>query len=317
VSSISKVRLTVAVITYNRARFLRETLAALARQDVPAADWELLVIDNNSADDTAQVVASFGTARPSPRHIVELKQGLDHGRNRAVAEAQGEIVVLVDDDILMESDWLARLTEPFSSRDGIRIGVIGGEVVPIFPDGLPAWLDRAHRPLGFRADAGPLPPGQSPMGANFAFPKAVLDRLGGFDTVLDRQGSALFGGGDTEMIRRVRKAGFEVWFAPAAAVRHQMPAARLTMAYALRHAFDSARSRIVDGVQERRAAGHSAVPFLLSRAAGAALKLLGYGLAMVLAAAAFQGAAAKRARVRAWRSCGYLYQIARSAAGKI
>jgi len=314
---MSKLRITVAVITYNRARFLRETLAALARQDIPASEWELLVIDNNSTDDTAQVVTSGGTSQPPPRHIVETKQGLDHGRNRAVAEAQGEVVVLVDDDILMEPDWLARLTEPFTSPAGDRIGVVGGEVIPVFPDGLPRWLERAHRPLGFRPDAGPLPPGQSPMGANFAFPKAVLDRLGGFDTVLDRQGSALFGGGDTEMIRRVRTAGLEVWFAPAAAVRHQMPASRLTMAYALRHAFDSARSRIVDGVRTRRAAGQSAFPFLLSRAAGAALKLLGYLLVTFLAAVAFQGAAARRARVRAWRSCGYLYQIARSAAGKI
>jgi glycosyltransferase involved in cell wall biosynthesis len=311
------VRITVAVITFNRSRFLRETLAGLARQDMPAGEWELLVIDNNSTDDTVQVVAAFAASRPAPRHILETRQGLDHGRNRAVAEARGEIVVLVDDDILVGGDWLARLAEPFFSPAGGRIGVVGGEVVPVFPDGLPRWLERAHRPLGFRPDAGPLPPGQSPMGDNFAFPKAVLDRLGGFDTTLDRRGPALFGGGDTEMIRRVRKAGLEVWFAPAAAVRHQMPAERLTMAYALRHAFDSARSRIVDGVRERRMAGRAALPFLLSRAAGAALKLLGYLLAMVLAAAAFQGAAAKRARVRAWRSCGYLYQIARSAAGKL
>ncbi len=313
----SQARITVAVITYNRARLLRETLAGLARQDLPAGEWELLVIDNNSTDDTAAVVAEFAGAAPAPRRVLETRQGLDHGRNRAIAEARGDLLVLADDDILMEPSWLRELVAPLRSAGAARIGVVGGEVIPVFPDGLPAWQSRAHRPLAFRPDAGPLPPTQSPMGANFAFPRAVLQRLGGFDTVLDRQGSSLFGGGDTDMIRRVRAAGLEVWFAPAAAVRHQMPAGRLTLAYALRHAFDSARSRVVDEARVRRAAGRAVLPFLLSRALGAVAKLAGYGALMILAAATGQAGAARRARVRAWRACGYLYQIARTAAGKI
>jgi glucosyl-dolichyl phosphate glucuronosyltransferase len=119
------------------------------------------------------------------------------------------------------------------------------------------------------------------------------------------------------MIRRVRAAGLEVWFVPDARVQHQMPAARLTMAYALRHAFDSARSRVVDGVQVRRAGGRNPFFFLGSRAVGAFVKLPGYLLLAALAAVSGQWGAARRARVRAWRSCGYLYQIARSARGKL
>jgi glucosyl-dolichyl phosphate glucuronosyltransferase len=314
---MTNIRATVAVITYNRSRFLKETLVDLVRQDYPAGHWEILVIDNNSTDDTAAVVAAFASQNPAPRHVIETEQGLDHGRNRAIEEARGELLVLIDDDVLMGPDWLNQLTAPFSPQDSGRIGVVGGEVIPIFPDGLPDWLRGAHRPLAFRADAGPLPPGQSPMGANFAFPRSVFARLGKFNTALDRQGSALFGGGDTEMIRRIRAAGLEVWFVPAARVQHQMPASRLTLRYALRHAFDSARSRVVDGVQALRAAGHDAFFFLLSRAVGATLKLIGYSLLLAVATLTFQRGAARRARVRAWRSCGYLYQIARSARGKI
>ena len=73
------------------------------------------------------------------------------------------------------------------------------------------------------------------------FPAWVFKKLGSFHTALDRSGKNLFGGGDTDMIRRVRSAGFEVWFAPAAVVRHQLPASRTTFRYATRHAFDSAR----------------------------------------------------------------------------
>jgi GT2 family glycosyltransferase len=314
---MSNLRVTVAVITYNRSRFLRETLAAIIRQNYPLDRWELLVIDNNSTDDTAAVVASFRSSTPSPRHVLELKQGLDHGRNRAVAEARGELLVLADDDILVGPDWLAQLVAPFASESAPRIGVVGGEVVPVFPDGLPAWLEGTHRALGFRSDVGPLPPGQAPMGANFAFPTRVFGRLGLFDTQLDRRGRSLFGGGDTEMIRRIRAVGLEAWYAPEARALHQIPASRLTLGYALRHAFDSARSRVVDQVRLHREGGRSPAGYLASRAGGAVLKLLGFAALALGCALVLRTGSAQRALVRAWRSCGYLYQIARSALGKI
>src|SRR5476651_822256 len=110
-----KLRITVAVITYNRSKYLRETLAGLVKQDYPPDRWELLVIDNNSKDDTADAVAAFMASTPPPRRIVETRQGLDHGRNRAVAEARGEVIALLDDDVVMEPDWLTRMSEPFAS----------------------------------------------------------------------------------------------------------------------------------------------------------------------------------------------------------
>ncbi len=308
---------TVALITYNRARFLRETLAGVVRQNYPTDRWELLVIDNASTDDTRQVVASFAGSRPSPRWILETRQGLDHGRNRAVQEARGDILVLADDDILVESDWLAQLVAPFSRDDGHKIGVVGGEVMPVFPDGIPRWLEGSHRPLAFRRDDGPLPPTQTPMGANFAFPREVFQRFGVFNADLDRQGASLFGGGDSEMIRRLRHGGLEVWFAPGAKVLHQIPARRLTFRYAARHAFDSARSRVVDRVKSLRDQGRPAAGFLASRAAGSLLKLAGFVLLAAAQGICLRTGEAKRALVRAWRSCGYLYQIARSSAGKV
>jgi glycosyltransferase involved in cell wall biosynthesis len=310
-------RVTVAVITYNRFRYLRETLSGLVRQDYPADRWELLVIDNNSTDKTRDVVSLFMGSNPSPRWILETRQGLDHGRNRAVEEARGDVIALVDDDIIVEPDWLVQLVAPFTSEKSHSIGVVGGEVVPIFPDGIPPWLQGFHGPLALRPDAGPLLPSQTLMGANFAFPKWVFERFGAFDTRLDRRGAMLFGGGDTEMIRRIRSVGLEAWFVPGARVLHQISASRLTLDYARRHAFDAARSRVFDQVRVLRESGRSAAPYLASRAIGSLFKLAGFALAAGACFVAFQNGAARRAIVRAWRSCGYLYQIARSAVGKI
>ena len=105
-------KVTVAIPTYNRAAFLRQTLAGIAAQRFPREAFEVLVIDNNSTDETRAVVAEFAGERPAPRHLLETKQALDFARNRAVAEARGEIIVFGDDDILVETDWLAQMTAP-------------------------------------------------------------------------------------------------------------------------------------------------------------------------------------------------------------
>jgi len=306
-------KVTVAIPTYNRADFLRQTLAGLVNQQFPREHFEILVIDNNSTDHTASVVAEFASAHPAPRYLREEKQGLDYARNRALDEARGEIVVFGDDDILVKPDWLAQMAVPLiADLDTRKIGAVGGEVIPVFPDGLPDWVREWHAPLAFRPDLGPIPHRHSPMGANLAFPKWIFAQLGPFHTALDRAAGNYFSGGDSEMIRRVRAAGLEVWFAPAAAVQHQMPANRTTFRYASRHAFDSARSRVIDRAGQPGASGYFA-----SRLAGNFLKALGLAVLAILYAIVLQTGAAKKALVRAWRSCGYLYQIPRSIFGKV
>jgi glycosyltransferase involved in cell wall biosynthesis len=312
-----EIRITVAIPTYNRAELLRQALAGVTRQDYPADRFEVLVIDNNSRDHTREVIAAFAGATPAPRHVLETRQGLDHARNRAIAEARGEIIVFADDDILVESDWLRQLTAPLLTDWEQKIGAVGGEVVPVFPDGLPPWVAEWHAPLAFRRDAGPLSPHQSPMGANLAFPRRVFDRVSTFAIALDRSGRNYFSGGDAEMIRRVRAAGFEVWFAPAARVRHQMPGARTTFRYAARHAFDSARSRVVSRTAELRAGHRPVAGYLASRLATNLAKAAGLAVLALLNTLVFRSGAAKQALVRAWRSCGYLYQIPRSMMGRM
>jgi glycosyltransferase involved in cell wall biosynthesis len=304
------IKVTVAIPTYNRADFLRQTLAGIVAQHFPREHFEVLVIDNNSTDHTRAVVHEFAAQYPSPRFVQERKQGLDFARNRAITEARGDIIVCGDDDIRVKPDWLAQIAGPLLADPARRIGAVGGEVIPVFPDGLPDWVREWHAPLGFRADTGPLESRHSPMGANLAFPRWVFEQVGQFHTALDRAAGNYFSGGDAEMIRRIRAAGFEIWFSPAAAVEHQMPASRTTFRYASRHAFDSARSRVIDRAGQPGAAGYLAGRFLANIA-----KAVGFALLALLNGIVFRTGAAKQALVRAWRSCGYLYQIARSSFG--
>ena len=305
-------KVTVAVPTFNRADFLQQMLAGVVAQQFPRDHFEILVIDNNSRDHTAAVVAGFAQAHPAPRLVVEPHQGLNHARNRAIAEAAGEIIIFADDDILVQPDWIAQLTVPLLADSTRRIGAVGGEVIPVFPDGLPGWMTHSHARLGFRRDTGPLPPSDSPMGANLGIPKWVFAEIGGFRTALDRRADKFFSGGETEVLRRIRAAGWEVWFSAAAAVRHQMPASRTTFRYAARQAFDSARSRVID-----RAAQPGARRFLAGRFAACLVSAGAHAVLGVLNAMVFRGGEAKRALIRSWRSCGYLYQIPRSLRGRV
>jgi glycosyltransferase involved in cell wall biosynthesis len=309
---MNRVFATIAIPTFNRAAFLRQTLAGLVRQSYPREQFEILVVDNNSRDNTRAVVDAFAGEPVALRYVFESNQGLEHARNRAIAEARGEIIVFADDDILMEPDWLTQIAAPFTADGAGKIGAVGGEVIPVFPDGLPAWVAEWHSPLAFRAESGPLQPAQCPMGANLALRAEIFKKVGVFATGLGRRGKNLFGGDESELLRRVRAAGYDVWFAPAAVVRHQMPASRTTFRYASRHAFDSARSRVIERARAGGAAGYFASRFVANL-----LKALLFFWAALISAVFLRRDALKKALVRGWRSCGYLYQIPRTLFGKI
>jgi hypothetical protein len=127
----------------------------------------------------------------------------------------------------------------------------------------------------------------------------------------------IFGGDENLAIRRLLQAGYEVWFAPAARAQHQMPASRTTLRYVRKHAFDSARSRVVGRLREDRETGRSSAGYLVSRWIGNVLKAAGFAGLAALSFVVLRPDAGRQNLVRAWRSCGYLYQIARSATGRV
>ncbi|MFA5263233.1 MAG: glycosyltransferase [Opitutaceae bacterium] len=237
---------TVAIGTYNRARWLGEALKFLTRQDYPMDRHELIIVDNNSTDDTRSVVESFAGAPKAPKYFFEAKQGSSHARNRALAEAKGEIILFTDDDVLGRETWLSRMIEPFLLPGNESIGVVGGEVSPHFPDGLPKWLEGQFRPFGYRTDMGPLRKHQLPSTANVAIKRAVFDHVGHFRTDLGRLPNRLTAGEDHDLMRRIQAAGYVFWFNPAADLQHVVPGNRLTFKYAMKLSYDASCSRVVE-----------------------------------------------------------------------
>ncbi|HEY1251848.1 MAG TPA: glycosyltransferase [Thermoanaerobaculia bacterium] len=253
--------LSVVVATWNRARLLADTLEALGAQEVGGAfAWEIVLIDNNSSDATAQVVDSFAARSAVPvRRVFEPAQGLSHARNRGLREARGSILAFCDDDVLPQPDWVARVA---AAIDRWNADGVGGRILPRFEAPPPPWLTENRRLMrqlalmdweGSRLLALPFEPQPQVWGANMAFRRGLFERVGEFDARRGLSGRRLFRGEEVDLIERALRLGLRIVYDSALTVFHRIGPDRLRKAYFRRLAFD-------DGYGEARAASGAETP---------------------------------------------------------
>lgn len=228
-------KLTVAICTWNRAGLLDQTLTALAGLTIPAgASWELVVVDNNSTDRTAEILARHAARLPLAR-VFEPVPGHCQARNAALARATGDLVVWTDDDVLVDADWLVRYHA--AAERWPEAAFFGGTVDPLYAATPPRWVEAnldllagAYALARFGVEERPLAPGELPFGANMAMRPAALGGLK-FDTRLGLKQNDHVRGDETELFRRLVAAGHSGIWVGSARVRHHVPAARLTSRY--------------------------------------------------------------------------------------
>jgi glycosyltransferase involved in cell wall biosynthesis len=222
--------LSAAVCTRNGARRLVECLDALVALDYPAAQLDLLVVDNAPADDeTRRVVERY----PTIRYICEPRPGLDWARNRAIAEARGEILAFTDDDVSLDAGWAEAFGRLFAADDTIdaATGLVVADEMDVEPQRLfeqYGGFGRGFKREYFRVDSASgertaerhAGAGRFGTGANMAFRRRLFDRIGRFDPALD-VGTPTNGGGDLEMFFRVLKHGGILVYEPSAIARHR------------------------------------------------------------------------------------------------
>lgn len=243
---------SVLIATFNRARLLDETLTSLEQMKVAQGlRWEVLVIDNNSSDETRQVVERHAGSFPvALRYLFEAKQGRSSALNAGIAAARGRALAFTDDDVRVSDGWLDAATAPLLGEQGVAY--TGGPVRPIWEVPPPPWLDLTRSDLwGTIAiqDHGTASVGYEearkvPLGANMAVRRDVFDVAGMFRADLGRaSGRVLMGQEVPEWLIRVRRVGFRGRYVPAMEVHHHIPAARLTRGYFRRWWFGKGVSR--------------------------------------------------------------------------
>ncbi|MDQ3486737.1 MAG: glycosyltransferase family 2 protein [Acidobacteriota bacterium] len=244
---------TVLIATYNRARLLDETLTSLSRMPVsPTLSWEVIVIDNNSSDDTRGTVEKQQRGFPVPlRYLAEPQQGRSSALNAGIAQAHGKVLAFTDDDVRVQPGWLDAAAGPLLGK-APSADYTGGPVRPIWEVPPPKWLDLTRGDLW--GTIAIQDHGQQvrryedvrkvPLGANMAVRAAVFDVVGGFRADLGRTGGRLVLGQEVpEWLMRARRAGFGGLYVPAMEVHHHVPASRLTTRYFRRWWFGKGVSR--------------------------------------------------------------------------
>lgn len=210
-------------------------------------EWEVLVVDNNSTDQTQPVVEEFSRRHPGRfRYLYEPQPGKSFALNSGIREARGDVLAFMDDDVTVEPTWLQNVTAPLYS--GQWAGV-GGRILAQWPSPPPHWVPLEGRnPLALLAlfnlglQSGPL--SEPPFGTNMAFRRAIIEKYGGFRSDLGPRPGSEIRGEDTEFGRRLLQAGEQLWYEPSAVVYHPVPPHRLQQQYFLKWWLDKGRANI-------------------------------------------------------------------------
>ncbi len=244
---------SVIICTYNRSVLLKESLRSVQAQDFLAGQFEIIVVDNNSTDDTRQVVMEFAASSSVPtKYIFEPQQGLSDARNAGIHQAEGEIIVFTDDDIEAEKSWLRELILAF---DGHDVACAGGPIKPIWGIEKPEWLTERWQSYLTISEfpsvqkSGEFKGPEYPWGANMAFRKEVFTTIGMFPSELGRTGACLLSNEEIILCRRIEERGKHIRFAPGAVIFHKIPAARLTKQWFYHRTYWQGRSDAVLDMQ--------------------------------------------------------------------
>jgi glycosyltransferase involved in cell wall biosynthesis len=238
---------SVVVSTRNRARTLAQSSAALLAVDYPPGQWEVLIVDNRSTDQTQQVAQEIARGRSDfVRVVMEPQVGLSAARNAGVRHARGEIVAFLDDDAFPDATWLVALVGAMSESGAL---VAGGPVEPWFEGELPAWFGDRYLPYLAAWDRGAethsLTYNDYPRGANMAFRRTVFDDFGTFSLHLGRSHTSLLSCEEVELCLRVERSGGRILYAPKARVRHLLEAGRITPRWLARRFYAQGRSEAI------------------------------------------------------------------------
>ena len=210
---------------------LEDTLASLDAVSISNIELELIIVDNNSTDETRGVVEKYQTSgRIQTRYVFEEKQGLAIARNTGVRYACAEIIIFTDDDILFDKRFLKEIRDTFTIS---KASAVGGRILLQFPKQKPNWLsDRVDYMYG-KMDLGvknmEFPLHTSPLGPCIAIRRNMFNQYGLFDEELGLAGSkeVLRRGEETEFVERLRKRGEKIFYSGNALVLHRVQLNRL------------------------------------------------------------------------------------------
>ncbi|AWV99363.1 glycosyltransferase [Arcticibacterium luteifluviistationis] len=226
--------ISLIICCYNSEEIIEQTLSYVDKQVAHNVNWEVILIDNNSTDNTTAVVNSYWNfeKRPNLKVIKEPKPGLSNARMRGIEESQYDVISFVDDDNLIPENWVAYIHDVFQKQE---VGVLGCTSIGKFNYEVPAWYEK-HK-LSFATgklydiDFGNVTYAGLVYGAGMSMRKEIFRKLEekNWEPYLsDRVGKKQSGGGDSELTLVSRLLGYQIFYSNQINTRHLIKKDRLT-----------------------------------------------------------------------------------------
>src|SRR5882724_10703311 len=224
---------SVVIPTYNRASILPVTLTSILNQDARDVTYEVILVDNNSTDNTAEIAKSFiENSDGKLRYVFEAKQGVSFARNAAIEKTTAPIIAFFDDDVQVASNWVATIKQTLDKHQDVSC--IGGKVLPKWQNNPPTWLTREHwAPLALQdyGEESILVNFKRPLcliSANLAVRRIVFDEIGLFKPELQRVRDGIGSMEDMELLMRLWRAQINTKYIPELIAETTVPPDRLT-----------------------------------------------------------------------------------------
>lgn len=227
-------KISIIVCTYNRSELLLGCLHSLVEQTLDTEDYEVIIVNNNSTDNTVETVGHFAKTynHIHIRIVTELNQGLSFARNRGWQEASGEYVAYIDDDALAPPDWVYQI-QSFIDRQP-NVSAFGGPYTSYSLVAVPDWFPPGYGCHSLGEDERPIVVGREWIsGTNMIFKKKLFFDFGGFDENLGMSGSNVSYGEETNFLIKLSKNSIPVYYVPKINVRHLVAEYKMSLTWLL------------------------------------------------------------------------------------
>lgn len=228
--------LSVIICTYNRDKYIYNVLKSLADNTLSHNQYEIVLVDNNCTDNTRGECERFMQNFPDVafRYFVETNQGLSHARNCGIRESRGDILVYVDDDALVNPEYLETYADFFERYP--EIDAAGGPIIPKYETAEPSWMSHFTKALitGYKYlgdKEKEFPKNDYPGGGNAAYRASVFERVGLFNVELGRKGDSLVGAEEKDIFDKMTTMGMRFFYLPTAILYHLIPEKKLSQDY--------------------------------------------------------------------------------------
>lgn len=231
--------ISVIICSYNRADYIIGAVESLYQQTLDKKRFEVFVVDNNSSDNTGELVQQFIQEHKDfdLHYLTETKQGASFARNAGAAFAKSPLLCFMDDDAIAETHYLERILGFFASHEDAA--GLGGRIIPKYIPEEPKWMSHFVSSLVGNFDYAPertvFKEGKYPLESNMIVRKKDFDTIKGFNTDLPGvKGTLRIGGEGKDFFLRLQSLNKKIYYDPQVIVEHIVEVKKLTPHYMYR-----------------------------------------------------------------------------------